>query len=344
MNSPAKGALPRVLIVGNPLSFHVGAHFLRAARALHMEAEICDTRRADRSTRFVRSVWWRLADRRAPNMRSFCHHVLEACRRHRPSLVLCTGLSPIDLATLTQMKQMGITTVNFLTDDPWNPLHQSRWFMKSLTAYDYIFSPRKSNLSELAEACSAVVSYLPFGYDPTVHVPATAHLPENHDLASEMLFYGGADRDRSLLISVVLDAGFQLALYGGFWNHFAKAKPYWRGHADLRTIALAVRAATMTLCLVRRSNRDGHVMRSFEVPAMRGCMLTEDTPEHRELFGAEGEAVFYFSSERELIDKARFLQRRPKEREQLARALHHRITTGNNTYADRLRSILKTVA
>ena len=54
-------------------------------------------------------------------------------------------------------------------------------------------------------------------------------------------------------------------------------------------------AAKVNLCLVRRAKRDGHVMRSFEIAAVGGCMLAQDTDEHREIFGPEGEAVRLFS-------------------------------------------------
>ena len=83
-------------------------------------------------------------------------------------------------------------------------------------------------------------------------------------------------------------------------------------------------------------------MRSFEVPAMRGCMLAEDTSEHREMFGPNGEAVIYFRSVPEMVDRARWLLENEAERKRLASAAHHRITGGRNTYADRLQTMLET--
>ncbi len=55
----------------------------------------------------------------------------------------------------------------------------------------------------------------------------------------------------------------------------------WRGVADQDTIRSASAAARVCLCLVRRANRDGHVMRSFEAAVIGGCILAQDTADHR---------------------------------------------------------------
>jgi spore maturation protein CgeB len=81
-------------------------------------------------------------------------------------------------------------------------------------------------------------------------------------------------------------------------------------------------------------------MRSFEIPAMRGCMLTQDTPTHRALFGEEGEAVRYFGSVDEMVIKAREMVNATAEREILAGEAHRRIVQGGHTYSDRLTEML----
>ena len=70
-------------------------------------------------------------------------------------------------------------------------------------------------------------------------------------------------------------------------------------------------------------------------------MLTEDTSEHREIFGPEGEAVLYFQSISEMVEKLRWLLNHETERKQLAHSAHQLIINGRNTYRDRLESMLK---
>jgi spore maturation protein CgeB len=82
-------------------------------------------------------------------------------------------------------------------------------------------------------------------------------------------------------------------------------------------------------------------MRSFEIAAVGGCMLAEDTTEHREIFGDDGETVVYFRDPREAGDRAGALLATPAERARLSREVRARISGGANTYRDRLLSILR---
>jgi spore maturation protein CgeB len=140
----------------------------------------------------------------------------------------------------------------------------------------------------------------------------------------------------------LIQAGFDVALYGGYWERYPSTAPFARGYADLPTLRKAIGAAKVALCLVRRANRDGHCMRSFEVPAIGACMLTEDTVEHREIFGEDGRAVVYFHTRDEMVDKLRWLLAHDEERRRLADAARLLITAGGNTYRDRVEAMLKT--
>jgi spore maturation protein CgeB len=101
-----------------------------------------------------------------------------------------------------------------------------------------------------------------------------------------------------------------------------------------------VGAAKVALCLVRRGNRDGNCMRTFELAAMGSCMLTEDTGEHRAILGPDGEATVYFQSIPDMLAKVRWLLDHEYERQRLQAAVRARILRGNHTYRDRLHSIL----
>jgi spore maturation protein CgeB len=69
-------------------------------------------------------------------------------------------------------------------------------------------------------------------------------------------------------------------------------------------------------------------------------MIAEDTGEHRELFGEEGECVLYFGGAREAIKKANWALGHASERRRMAAAAHQRIAQGGNTYRDRLLKML----
>ena len=85
--------------------------------------------------------------------------------------------------------------------------------------------------------------------------------------------------------------GPSVAVAGGYWERYPAFRAHALGIKPPEIIRALTAAAKVNLCLVRRANRDGHVMRSFEIAAIGGCMLAEDTDEHRDIFGGEGESV-----------------------------------------------------
>lgn len=333
----------RLLVVGNPLPFHVGAHLLRAAHAMDLDARIVDVREAFAVPRLVQALYWRCFGRRPARLRSFGRRVIAMCCMYRPHLLLATGLAPLDWQALEEIGDRGIKRLNFVTDDPWNSAHRSSWFLKALPCYDHVFSPRRANLEDLRRTGSTSVTYLPFAYDPWVHfreAPAPAELQQ---YVCDLVFAGGADADRVPIVTRLIDAGFDVALYGGYWEHYRETRAYTHGHADLSTLRKAVSTAQVNLCLVRRANRDGHVMRTFEVPAMGGCMIAEDTEEHHQILGEDGDAVVYFESAEEIVAKLHQLLADDRWRRRLARRAHRRVTQGDHTYGHRLSTMLARV-
>jgi len=236
---------------------------------------------------------------------------------------------------------LGVERLNYLTDDPWNPAHKAPWFMRALLHYDHVFSPRRSNLKDLRKFGCPKISHLPFAYSREIHF---SELPvgseEQQRFSSDIIFAGGADPERKPYLAELIKEGLRVALYGGYWERYRETKAHAMGHADPHTLRKAVAGAKVALCLVRRANRDGHSMRTFELAAMGACILAEDTEEHREILGQDGEAVVYFRTIPEMVQRSRWLIEHPQERMRLAHAARNRIVMGQNTYRDRLRAML----
>src|SRR4029079_5700281 len=138
-----------------------------------------------------------------------------------------------------------------------------------------------------------------------------------------------------------LRAGLDTALVGGYWERFAETRSRALGLKTPEELNAMTAAAKVNLCLVRRANRDGHVMRSFEIAAAGGCMLAEDTAEHREIFGEDGEAVLYFRNAREAGERASLMLPNSAERARLAAAVRTRVAGPKNTYRARLVTMLE---
>jgi hypothetical protein len=320
----------------------VGGHFLRAAASIGVKASLVNVMSAYAGPRLVKALCWHLLGRRPPRLGAFGREVAERCVSERPDLVLSIGLAPLSAEAVGEIRRMGIKTANFLTDDPWNEHHHTPSFMRALPCYDHVFTPRRANMGDLEAIGGPRVHYLPFAYAPDVH-----HPPEVQDAGelrkwqSDVLFIGGADDERAGVIRALVQRGLMPGLWGGYWERYRDLSPHSHGHADAEAFRHLVDAARVNLCLVRRANRDGHSMRSYELPAVGGCLAVEDTEEHREMFGPEGECVSYFRSMDALGNLCHFLLEHPEECRRRTQAVHERICReGRNTYADRLETVL----
>jgi spore maturation protein CgeB len=321
---------------------HVGAHFLAAARSLDIKVRLVDASKALSTNRWINSFCYHLAGHQPFHLHRVSRQVREEAENFQPTVLLATGMAPIEAEDLSAIRAMGVQTFNFLTDDPFNPLLASRWFTKALPEYDIVFNPRRANIDELRAAGCKDVRYLPFAYAPEIHFSEKpANQAEFDSFASDLYFVGGADKDRIGYMDLLIREGFRLALYGPFWRRYLRTRSAARGIANAMTVRKGAAAGKVALCLVRRSNRDGHCMRTFELPAMGTCMVVEDTEEHREIFGPEGECVVYFQTAEEMLAAVRGLVADDGARARLAVACHRRICGGKNSYHDRLVEMLR---
>jgi spore maturation protein CgeB len=325
-----------LLVTGASGGTNVGQSLFEGARTLGLNVAFLDTRLATDGPKLWVKVSWHLLGRRPARLTRFSEMAVAECERLRPRYFLSVGMAPVKADAVHRIRRLGTTTINFLTDDPWNPTHRSRWGLHALSEYDRIASPRRANLAQLRTLGRSQVCYVPFGYDPRHCFPQ----PPDEGLASDVIFVGGADADRVPWIGKLVGTGARVALYGSYWDRYDETRGVGRGQVGPEIIRGATSSAKIALCLVRRANRDGHVMRSMEIPAIGACMLAEDTEEHRELFGRDGDAVCYFRTPTEMVERAEKLLASERERQRLRDVAHARITGGRHTYADRLQTML----
>lgn len=331
-----------VVIVGNAGGSNIGQSLADAAQELNVECVFLNALEAFNAPKAFKVMLWRLFGKRPPHLVRFSRQVARVCLQAKPTLLLTTGLAPLSMESLSRIGEMGIIRVNFLTDDPWNPAHSAQWFFRALLQYEAVFSPRQANLTDLQKLGVSHTHYLPFGYDPKLFHPQPLDC-RNSDPRWDIVFAGTGDSDRIPFIHALIKSGLNVGLYGAYWERYSETKSHSHGQASPTKLRQLLINSKVALCLVRRANRDGNVMRSFEVPATGACMLTEDTLEHREIFGADGEAVVYFRTIAEMVERAKWLLQNDEERLRLAQTAHRLVVNGRHTYKDRLITILETI-
>ena len=294
------------------------------------------------ATSITHRALYRLLARRPPRLLLFERRLLRAAAESRPDVVLVVKGTYVRPQIVRQLRQMGATLVNFSTDDPFNPSARSPYLQDAIGEYDIYATPRTANVEQLVAAGARKAVVVPFGYKPSVHfVP-----PDEPDERSgcDLLFIGGADADRFRFFRRIVELwpDVRLDLYGNYWNRDAMLSRFWRGFAHGDVYRRATRRARFAINLVRRANRDGHVMRTFEVPACGGCLLTERTDDHGRFFD-EGRDALFFDSPEDLVAQASALTADDARRRVIAAAGHDRVTRERHTYRDRLDLILQAV-
>lgn len=336
----------RILLIAIDTPPHLGVSFKTALREMDHEVRLVDQRWA---YSFLDRWPLRLLARRLlgpyPSRRAwFRWLLLRECAGFKPDLVLATQGMPLDRELMNELRvTVKVPLAVFSTDNPFNPIVSNKGIVEALPLWDVVFTPRRSNISILREHCRRVI-YLPFGYDPALHYPESpATNAEAIRFQSDVVFLGGCDADRiPYLDPLARCENLNVGLYGGYYHYTKALRRCHKGEAIGRHYRLALNMTQIALCLVRRANADGHVMRTFEVPACGAFMLAERTDEHEEMFQEDREAVF-FDNPDEMIDKIKYYLSHDVLRRKVAEGGYARVTAGHHSYADRLSQLLKCI-
>ena len=336
--------MKRLLLIGDTsLPEALGSKLLRGAKKLNLQREweinITYHSPAPNYSPSMKQkrgkLFYRLADKRSWEWWGFQRSLLSQVKELRPDLVVVTGILPLNSEVFLAVKKQGGLMVNYLTDDPWNRIHRRQSFMASLREYDHIFSTKSSLEARLKQAGAPSTSWLPFAYDPELHYPVPAVS------GVDVVFIGTGARERLPWLKSVRDIpGIQRRIHGNSWNRIKT--PGWEQHAAVtgEDYCKAIKGAKVVLGLLRQANGDQSTDRSYEIGAIGGCGLYQDTDEHRQLlpdYPNEG----FFTNPAELAYRVKEVLANAELQQQLRTLGENKIRRPENTYAARLESILK---
>src|SRR5262249_15949042 len=134
---PVRASAPfKLAILGTGEGTHIGGSLARGAKKLGFEAIWFDAEEAWQAPRLLRSFFWHFAGGRRPaHLRRYSNKLVELCALARPDVVVATGMAPLTAFALHRLKRLGIISINYSTDDPWNAVMRSRWYLRALPAY-----------------------------------------------------------------------------------------------------------------------------------------------------------------------------------------------------------------
>ena len=240
----------KLFILGGRGGTNVGESFYRAALSLNIQSKYFDVSAAFEGNQIIRYLARRLSDGKPMKLQEFSQNLVIQSRKNTPEFIITTGLAPVNEQALKEIGKMNVKRINYLTDDPWNKAHYARWFRKALPQYDMVYTTRTSNIDDIRKAGCRRVEYLPFGYDPYLFKPQILTEKKKKVFDADVLFAGGADKDRVPYIHALISAGIKVELYGSYWEKYKETKNSTKGQADIETLREAISGAKIALCLV----------------------------------------------------------------------------------------------
>jgi spore maturation protein CgeB len=186
--------------------------------------------------------------------------------------------------------------------------NSSKNFIKSLNYFDAYYSVDRGNI-ENKKIIERVNNYLLS--HPTINKDSIIKKISNSSLdLSEINFIGYYDKKRIEYLSYLGNSGIKIKIYGNGWN-LCKNKNYknlsFHDPVYGFDYQKLINNSLVSINFLRDFTKDVVNLKSIEIPAYGGLLLSEYTEYQDKLFEDNKEA-FYFSTKEDLLEKINYIQ------------------------------------
>lgn len=321
MRRIANSAAVRILVVVSNSRFRgLGYHYVQAFAELGHQVLFHGLEDAAWETLAARAIW------RVKRMRPFLpltkarqrERLTSAATDFRPDVAIFMGTSDWDatsvrfLGDLCQRRVVVMTTDNPVV----TPGLKSLEWLKGLAEFETVFVPVRLLIPTFYQLGARRVEHYRLSYNPNVHFPRRV------PVGASISYVGTWGPLQEMWLDRIA-AEFQLRIYGAGWRHAARnsrSRACWaRGQGLDSEMAVAISSSKITFNMVRAEHICSYSMKTLEIPACGGFMLTNWTEDQAMLFEDGKECVFY-NTMGEMVDKARYYLENESEREKIRRA------------------------
>jgi spore maturation protein CgeB len=225
--------------------------------------------------------------------------------------------------TLDAIRDLGITTICWTTDDSWKYDIVSKYIGKHFdlitTTYPHIV-PRyyQDNIKNVMLTQWAANS-------DSLQAPIAAE-----DCKYQVTFVGAAHGNRLTRVKMLQSMGVPLQCFGRGWES---------GSIDAEMIPKIMRESVISLNFANSLGENQIKARTFEVPGAGGFLITDDAA-HLENWYVPDDEIIIAKDDVTMAQKILYYLDNPSERDQIAMAGYSR-TMHNHTYEMRLKEILE---
>ena len=202
----------------------------------------------------------------------------------------------------------GTKLINIFPDDPFDTNYfkdiSNNNVIRSIKHFDHVFIFSKKILKKLKNKFPKNdFSFLPFANDNFLHKKFKITNKPIYDLS----FIGTADKDRYNLLKQLSE--FKIILAGNGWERFNIPQNIkYIKSVNFFQFAKTISKSKISLNILRNQNKKSHNMKTFEIPAMGGLMLTEKTSEQQDFF-PENKACLMYENINDLKKKLKLVKK-----------------------------------
>ena len=211
---------------------------------------------------------------------------------------------------LKNLKKMHNTTkfINIYTDNPFNlssKTNSNLNIIKSIQLYDYFCVSFKKTLDKRLKKFGAKkIVFLPFGNDVAKH--KVIKLINKKKINNKINFVGSFDKYRKKFLN---ELNLNVDVFGPGWknkhNTNGKLNIYPKTIEGIKLKKIISKYA-ISLNILRKQDRNSHNMKTFEIPALGGLMLTDYSREQN-IYFKENIDCFMFKNKKELLKKVKYI-------------------------------------
>ncbi len=342
----------KILISGLLSKYSANWSFVKAFQKLRFDTILIDDeeeywknfpfKKPNLLRRISHRLLWKFLSKKINNL------LLEKIDKTKPDLIFIIKGWFYHPKTIQKIKTITPNSklICFYWDNPFNTWHHAtsnKWIRKSIPYYDFYFIPKKFLLDKLKKSGAQNVFFIPCGYDPEIHFPVEVKDPKEKEYyGSDIAFIGTWDKEREWWLSHLIN--YNLKIWGNDWDRANKKlqEKWMEKPAYAEEFAKICNSSKIILNIIRKQDYSSHNMKTFEIPACKGFLLSNFSEEANEFF-PENIAAVYYRDVDDLKNKINYFLQNEKERGKIIENAYNLLINNNHTYEDRVKSILKIV-